>query len=303
MTECERIISKGIFTEDFLKEETICDFFVDEKRKKMWMVEIDLLIEFDRICKKHGLKYFLIGGSLLGAIRHNGFIPWDDDIDVGMLREDYEKLQRIPQSEFAVPYFLQSPFTDDGYYFSYMKLRNSNTSNISYPFRYERFNQGICIDIFPLDNCMIEDAEERYNKINELIMDNSAYMRKSNPNPTDADKKRIASHSGRNPMEVYEEMENIARQYENVSAEYVNQATCTVYKYDRLMFKAEAFADTVEHEFEGFSFPIPCGWEHMLTVLFKDWRKFPPVEERGNWHNTEMFDPDRPYSIVIKEYR
>lgn len=290
-------------SEKFFKEETRCDFKVDENRKKIWAVELDLLFKFDSVCKKYGLKYFLIGGTLLGAIRHNGFVPWDDDIDVGMLREDYEKLLQIPQNEFPEPYFLQTPYTDEGYYFSFVKLRNSNTSAISSAFRYERFNQGLFIDIFPLDNCMAEDAEDRYNKINELILDNSTYMRMSNPNPTEEDKKRIANHSGRNPKDVYEEMENIAKQYRNAETEYVNQATCTVYKYDRLMFKKAAFESVINHNFEGFQFPIPCGWEHMLTVLFNDWRSFPPVEERGVWHSSAVFNPDIPYKMLIKKYR
>lgn len=303
MTECERIISNGILSEDFFKEEVRCDFKVGKNRKKIWAVGLDLLLKFDGICKKYNLKYFLIGGTLLGAVRHKGFVPWDDDIDVAMMREDYEKLKKIPESEFSKPYFLQTPYTDEGYYISFAKLRNCNTSAISNGFRYESFNQGICIDIFPLDNCMAEDAEERYKNINELIMDNSAYMRKSNPNPTEEDRKRIAKHSGRNPKDVYEEMENIAKQYRNADTEYVNQATCTIYSYDRLMFKKSAFENSISCNFEGFEFPIPCGWDHILTTLFNDWRKFPPVEERGEWHNSVIFDPDVPYKVLIEKYR
>ena len=92
MTEIERLIEKGVFKESFFEEEYKCDFKVDVVRKKVWAIEIDLLLEFDRVCKKHGLKYFLAFGSLLGAIRHQGFIPWDDDMDVVMPRDDYQKL-------------------------------------------------------------------------------------------------------------------------------------------------------------------------------------------------------------------
>lgn len=120
MTECERIIQQGVLPKSFFDEEQICDFFVDKKRKKIWAIELDLLIQFDKICKKHGLIYFLIGGTLLGAVRHHGFIPWDDDLDVAMPRKDYDLLMQL-KDEFSEPYFLQTPYTDEGYYYSYNK--------------------------------------------------------------------------------------------------------------------------------------------------------------------------------------
>ncbi len=93
MTECERIIEQGILPKSFFEQEERCDFLVTEKRKKIWAVLLDLLIKFDFVCKKYSLTYFLADGTLLGAARHQGFIPWDDDIDVSMPREDYEKFQ------------------------------------------------------------------------------------------------------------------------------------------------------------------------------------------------------------------
>ena len=94
MSEINRILSKGIFKESFLAPEIICDFYVDENRKKLWLVSLDLLSELDRVCRKYELRYFLFFGSLLGAIRHKGFIPWDDDIDIAMPRNDFCKAQR-----------------------------------------------------------------------------------------------------------------------------------------------------------------------------------------------------------------
>ena len=93
-----------IVRRSFFDEEIRCDFLVTKERKKIWAIGLDLLLEFDRVCKKYNLSYFLIHGSLLGAIRHNGFIPWDDDIDVAMLRSDYNNLMNIAAKEFSNQY-------------------------------------------------------------------------------------------------------------------------------------------------------------------------------------------------------
>ena len=93
--------------QDFLKEEVRWDHFIDQKQKKIWALELEILEFLDAICKKHGLRYYLEHGSLLGAARHQGFIPWDDDLDVGMPRPDYEKLKVIMETEIREPFFFQ----------------------------------------------------------------------------------------------------------------------------------------------------------------------------------------------------
>lgn len=108
------------------------------------------LKEFIRVCEKHNLRYFLVTGSALGAVRHQGFIPWDDDIDVAMPRPDAMKLLAL-KDEFKAPYFLQHYKTDKGYAYPFMKLRNSNTTYIENNFVYHNINHGIWIDIFILD--------------------------------------------------------------------------------------------------------------------------------------------------------
>ena len=91
MTEKERIIKEGRIPEIFFEEEVRCDFLVTQDRKKLWAVLLDMLLKIDDVCKKYHLTYFLEAGTLLGAIRHKGMIPWDDDIDIFMPRKDYNK--------------------------------------------------------------------------------------------------------------------------------------------------------------------------------------------------------------------
>lgn len=120
------------------------------RRQQMRMLE--LLLELDRICKKHGLKYWLIGGTLLGAVRHKGFIPWDDDMDVQMLRPDYLKLMDIMPTELPPTMAIQNRKTDVNYFYQYAKLRDRR-SHIEEAVGYDRVfkEQGIFIDIFPID--------------------------------------------------------------------------------------------------------------------------------------------------------
>ena len=113
-------------------------------------VMLDILKEFIRVCEKHNLRYFLVTGSALGAVRHQGFIPWDDDIDVAMPRPDAMKLLAL-KDEFEHPFFLQHYRTDKAYAYPFMKLRNSDTTYIESNFVYHNINHGIWIDIFILE--------------------------------------------------------------------------------------------------------------------------------------------------------
>lgn len=303
MGAVDRILEKGVIKPDFLKPEMRCGFYVDEKRKKIWAVALDLLFEFDRICRKYNLKYFIMGGSLIGAIRHNGFIPWDDDIDVAMLREDYEKFLKVGVNELKDPYMLQLPWTDEGYYYSFAKIRNKDTSAVCTTFRYAEFNQGIFMDIFPLDNCIKDDLEERFNMINKLNRENSTHMRMSNPYMSEADKKRVAELSGKSPMEIYNEIQEIATKYKYIETEYVNTAVFTAYKYDTLVYKKEWLNETIDKDFEGFLFPIPKGYDGALRVQYGDYMQLPPVEKRGTEHFDGVFDPDMPCDQMLKQLR
>ena len=110
--------------EEFFKEEVRDGYFVSSDMKNLWAVELDLLNEFIRVCEVYNLRYFAEGGTMIGAVRHNGFIPWDDDIDIVMPREDYCKLEKIAVKEFKFPYFWQTEKTDPGSMRGHAQLRN-----------------------------------------------------------------------------------------------------------------------------------------------------------------------------------
>lgn len=93
------------------------------KMTKLQKIELEILKKIDEVCKKHNIKYWIDSGTLLGAVRHKGFIPWDDDIDIAMLREDYEKFLKVAQKDFGNEYFLQTKNTDKKYPLFYAKVR------------------------------------------------------------------------------------------------------------------------------------------------------------------------------------
>ena len=296
MTECERIIQQGVLPENFFKEEERCGFLVTEKRKKVWAVLLDMLVKFDNVCKRNGLTYYLIDGSLLGAVRHKGFIPWDDDIDVTMPREDYEKLQTLGE-EFSYPYFLQTPYTDSGYYYSFVKIRNCNTTGLNGVFKYQGFNQGMFLDVFPLDVVNVEKGEDVYNKIKELCISNSAYMRLSNPNLDELVLENLKKKASKNPLRTYEKIQGLASQYNGSNGQYIAHWVLTLYPYDKLVWFKDDFDNVINWEFEGRPFPIPVGYDRVLKISYGDYLKFPPMEKRGIQHANVVYDPDKSYLV------
>ncbi len=123
-----------------------------EITKKVQEVEFDILRVIDSLCKKHGLTYFAIGGTALGALRHQNFIPWDDDIDIGMPRKDYEAFLSIAAQELPVGYFMQNFSTEPRTPFYFTKIRKDNTKFVEFYLKDVDIHHGIFVDIFPFDN-------------------------------------------------------------------------------------------------------------------------------------------------------
>ncbi len=125
---------------------------------KLQTTELEMLVEFDRICRKHDIKYSLDSGTLLGAVRHEGFIPWDDDIDVTMLRSEYRKFKRAAKKELnTTRWFLQDRWTDRNYRWGYPKLRRQGTAFIREGQEHIKCHNGIFMDILVVDN--VPDSE------------------------------------------------------------------------------------------------------------------------------------------------
>ena len=299
MTECERIIKDGFLPKDFFLQEEICGFLVTEKRKKIWAIELELLSIFIKVCEKYHLRYWLLGGSLLGAVRHEGIIPWDDDIDVGMPRYDYNRFLNLTE-EFQEPFFLQTPYTDSKYAYSYTKIRNSNTTCLIPMFEYQHFNQGVFIDIFPYDN-WDRKGEKMFERIQNLALENSTYMRLTNPNLDNKNKERVRKWCGRPPLEVYEEIQSLASSYLDVDTDYLAKVVFA-FNLQNEVHPKFLYDELIQVKFNNLRVNIPKNYSKVLEIYFgKDYMQFPPIEKRNGGHETAVFDPDKSYKEYIQE--
>lgn len=125
---------------------------IGEDFRRMQLLELDMLIEFDRVCRENNIKYSIISGTLLGAVRHKGFIPWDDDADIAMLREEYEKFKSVTNKINKDICFFQDHDTEKEYIWGYGKLRRTGTTYIRPGQEKQNFKTGVYIDILPLDD-------------------------------------------------------------------------------------------------------------------------------------------------------
>ena len=289
------------FTDDFFKEETLWGHLVTQQVKKVWAVEICILEEFDRICKKHGLKYYAGFGTLLGLVRHHGFIPWDDDIDVAMMRPDYEKMKLIIKDELSAPYEFQDeqcPFQLR----TFCKIRDPRTTGIEFTDAPEDFNQGLFIDIFPLDDACnsADDINPNWEMKKELwcALSNPSQMQDilSRENhlllPPDILKFVMTDQTGQG-LQLFN---SFCTQHFGET----DKVELIVHDFNRPGngIRRRCFEDTIYIPFHGFNMPAPIGYEEILTRQFTSYMT--PVKF-ASLHNGMITDPDRPYREVLAE--
>ena len=288
------------FDESFLKEETRWGFLVTEKRKKIWRTELELLAKFDEVCKKYGLRYFAEYGAMLGAVRHQGFVPWDDDIDLMMFRDDYMKLQEIAPLEFREPYFFQNTYTDLVVW-GFSKLRDDRTTGIEFPDMSPDFHQGIFIDINPLDD--VPDGKGFSENI--LQVQREAWQ-------TVANSKRMRYYVTEGVQfalgsDLLEELLNLPvreryREFENLNLSYAGQSERVNFIVTAICKglnsrKREWYSEIIEVPFEYTTIPVPAGYDEILKIQYGDYHV--PVRG-GSLHEHTFFDPDTPYRYYME---
>lgn len=299
---------RKIFVENLERDEMRDGFLVTSHRKKLWNAQINLINEFAKICKKYNLRWFAIGGTLLGAARHKGFIPWDDDVDLAMLRPDYEKFKRIAPQEIKEPYFfdpwhnykleseqnksapgeenlqlvkLEQEKISAGWwpFWPMIKIRDNRTSMIQWPER-RHVNQGIWIDIFPYDAAPPFDDKKQegdFYVARELFL--ALTFPQSMKDAIQNQKKLVL------PYKTLEEfMEKLTFRQKALkveeflskifpSAQRLTEFRDFVTKRNIATYAPKDFADVTYLPFEKVKLPAPIGFENILTARYGDWRK------------------------------
>lgn len=297
------------FHEDFFKEEVRCDYLVTEKLKKIWAIEIDLLNELLRVCKKYDIKVTLFAGSLLGAVRHKGFIPWDDDLDVCLTRPEYEKLLKVADKEFKYPYFFQTALSDREFFIRHARLRNSLTTGLITGNESVNYNNGIYMDVYVLDG-YIEDEKklnEQYLRLRfwgkvlesyNMHFYNDKFIKKA--------KRGLAITLLHYTVCKLISFEKAIKLFNGVLQKYNNKTERIAIMTSNMCFIQKYWCNLNELKdiswvpYENILAPIPSAYNDMLTHMYGNYMEFPPAEQRGEWHeNMIKFNPDIPYKEYI----
>lgn len=264
-------------------------------------VELELFRCFVDVCEKLNLNYFLVCGSAIGAARHGGFIPWDDDMDVGMYREDYNKFMELAPALLPEGIFLQNYKTDPLFPMVYAKLRNSNTTYVENYISEIDMNHGIFIDIFPLDG--IPDDPAIRKKIAEK---KRAYLRRA----------RVGyqmERSFRGNVYVgllrffgcHKRTAKTLAKYEAMISQYPVKDSKLVCNHgtwygERDYIAAEYYGKGSEATYEGMKVRVPEKCDEYLTALYGDWRTPPPPEKQNGSHAYVYCDTEKPYTEYVK---
>lgn len=294
-----------IYVDNIDRDEIRSDFLVTSRQKKLWNVQINLIKEFDRICKKHDIRWFAICGTLLGAARHGGFVPWDDDVDVAMLRPDYEKFRKIVESEIEPPYQADIwynyrleidepseltdnslPLISDKHHKKYLhghplfpniKIRDKRTLFIEFP-EDRTFDQCVWLDIFPLDS--LPPFAEKHQQVDfekaKVFFTATVHPEMIKETLQNKQSLVVDEKTLQNFMKLPYKQRGI--KFEEFLAEkffmseHVGDLRGWSILSSKKFYQSKDFREVTYLPFEKTELPAPVNYESVLTDFYGDWR-------------------------------
>lgn len=271
-------------------------YFADGYHGKLSAIHDSLfgiLCEIDRICKKHNIRYFLAGGTLLGAVRHRGFIPWDDDLDVMMLRRDYERFLAVAREELPAHLFLQTPSTEPGNHYLISKIRLEDTVFSSeYLMRFPKLHNGLFVDVIAQDYTANSALGQKLHiKLSQLAR--GLVFKKWSGQSAAVKGKAYA---------VFDLIKNLLpfgalEKFQHWALTLFAKRPGRKYLYDSMgtniargVYPAAWLSEYVDMEFEGRLFPVPVEYDRYLRYLYGDYQQLVPVTQRMSCHEAPWVD-------------
>lgn len=283
------------FPREYFEAQERDGFLVDTTMKTVWAAEIEVLNEVAIICDRHDLSWYAAYGTLLGAARHEGFVPWDDDIDIWMLREDYRKLMEYLPQELPNGFVIRSPHAREGYPEYQVYIDNCDCISVE-PEHLERFHGCpfmVGIDIFPLDTLPDDPKKLDMQKAlfsTALMLQQIRYNQRAGVAETTAEEEQQAFQSVETLLHNLNQMYGIRISSDLLKGEHLEKGLEQIwqaaealgkggsqlvmyldYLKNRKKYQKSWFEGTAALNFEGFQVPVPRGYDEVLQVIYHDW--------------------------------
>ena len=279
-------------------EEYCADFYVSVyqgKLERIKQIEMDIMEEIDRICKENDITYFLVGGTLLGAIRHQGFIPWDDDIDIGMLREDYDKFRKVCPASLKSHLSYQSHLEETTSHYIFDKVRLKDTYfNTKFSNRFDDIQNGIFIDVLVFDKTgNTPKSQKAHIKLVKI------FRRLINVRWVNVARKGIHYRASKLflplmrlvPYKLYHKLldKSLTLYDKSKKSKYLIDGVGL--NLDKGAFPAEWFGDFIDVKYEHMTFKAPIGYDNYLRMWYGDrYMELLPLSARFSGHKLLRLD-------------
>ena len=252
---------------------------------------LDILVDFDRVCRSNDIGYSIAYGTLLGAVRHKGFIPWDDDVDVVVIREDYEKLRKVLNSQMDENHYFVCAEDDKRFAAPLPKIIDKRTVLRQLEHHSDRMDLGVYIDIFVLDY-IPDDPDKKTKVLKQSVLRRKMWsfcgtVNEENPAPVRAVRKIINGTSLARSIAV--KTNNWAAKAGGSDKREMNILTFNDDAMNRYVMEAADLGDLAEYSFEGHSFLGVGNYDKYLTLWYDDYMELPPEEKRASHHITEVY--------------